>query len=62
MDKILLDGVGQLVNVQAACRGIDDVLVDAALVIQAVGIATLLHASVLQGIDQVGVNDLRDGV
>lgn len=54
--------MGEFVNVEAPCRGVDDILVYAALAIEAVGIAALLHTTVAEGIDDVRVYDLRDGV
>ena len=51
-----------LLNVQTPRRSVDDVFVDAALLVDFVGVAVLLHAAVLERVDVVGVNDLRDAV
>ena len=51
-----------LLDIQAPRRGVDDVLVDAAFAVDFVGVAAFLHATVLEGVDVVGVNDLRDAV
>ena len=52
----------QLLDIEAARGGIDDVLVDAAGPIDLVGMPALLHPPLLQGVDVVAVDDLRDGV
>ena len=51
-----------LLDVQAAGRGVNDVFVDAAFFIYSIGIARLLHMTRLEGIDHLAVDDLRDAV
>ena len=47
-----------LFDVEAAGRGIDDVLVDAAHLVNLVRVAGLLYAAVLQGVDHLAVDYL----
>lgn len=52
----------QLLDVQAACRRIDYFLVYATLRIESIRITALFHATFLQCVDDVGIDDLRDAV
>ena len=56
------DGSGYFLNIEASCRSIDNLLVDAAFLVDFVGVTRLLHATILERVDVVGVNDLRDAV
>lgn len=53
-----VNGVGQLFNVQAAGRCVDNLLVDSALAVHLIGVTPLFHAPVLESVDGVAVNDL----
>ena len=59
---IAINRAGNLFNVQAAGRSVDDVFVDTTFLIHFVGVARLLDAAIFQGINDVGINDLRDAV
>ena len=57
-----VQSVGELFDVEAAGGGIYDVLVDSAFLVETVRIARLLDTSVLEGVDDVAVDDLGDAV
>ena len=59
---VAVNGAGNLLNVQAAGRCVDDVLVDAAFLIDLVRVARLLDAAILKSVNDVGIDDLRDAV
>ena len=44
---VVFNRPGNLLDVEAACRGVDDVLVDAAFLVDAVGVAVLFNAALL---------------
>ena len=58
----VLDRLRNLLNVQTPGGGVDDILVDAALLVDFVGVAALLHASVFERVDVVSVDNLGDAV
>ena len=64
MRRCLVDiqRVGQLLDIEGAGRCIDDVLVDAAFLVETVRIAGLFDAAVTKGLDDVAVDDLGDAV
>ncbi len=51
-----------LLNVQTPRRSVNDVFVDASFLVDFVGVAVLFHTAVLERVDVVGVDDLRDAV
>lgn len=57
-----IECLGQFVDVEAAGRCVNDVLVYASLAVQLVGVARLLYATLLHGIDDIAVDDLRYAV
>ena len=61
-DIRVLDRLCNLLNVQTPGGGVDDILVDAALFVDFVGVAALLHTAILERVDVVGVDNLRDAV
>ena len=59
---VAVERVCQFVNVEAAGRGIDNVFIDATFLVEFIGIARLFHASIAEGVNHIGVNDLTDAV
>lgn len=51
-----------LFDIQAPRRSVDNLFVDAAFLVDFVGVATLLHATVFERVNVVGIDDLRDAV
>ena len=47
-----------LLNVEASCGSINDILVDTAFLVDLVGVARFFHAACLESVDEVGVDDL----
>ena len=54
--------VGEFLDVEGACRGVYNVLVDAAFPVETVRIAGLFDTAVSECIDDVAVDDLGDTV
>ena len=55
-------GSSDLVSIHATGAGIEDVLIESALLVDFRWLARLYHPSLLQHIDLVGINDLSDVV
>ena len=59
---IVVEGVGEFVYVETACRGIEDIFIDTTFLVELVWVARLFYTAVLEGIDHVGIDDLADAV
>ena len=60
--SLRLDDTGNLVDIHAAGTGVEDVFVEAALMVDLRGRATLYDAPLLENVDLVGIDNLADVV
>ena len=56
----LFDGLGYLVGIHAAGTGVEDVLIDATLLIDLRGSARLHHTALMEDLVVTGINYLAD--